>query len=151
MELAIFIGLQASGKSTFYKQQFYNTHIRLNLDMLRTRHRENILMLACLGTKQSFVIDNTNPTPESRANYIPLARSHQFQVTGYFFRSTVQESLARNAQRPTKERVPEIAILATHKKLVLPTYAEGFDRLYYVRMGRTGDFSVEAWGEVNEV
>ena len=145
MEMAIFIGIQASGKSTFYKQQFYNSHIRLNLDMLRTRHRENLLMLACLGAKQAFVIDNTNPTPEVREPYITLARSHDFQITGYYFQSSVDESLNRNAKRHPKEQVPDVAIYATHKKLVLPDYTEGFDKLYYVRVGRTGDFSVEEW------
>ncbi|QDU55829.1 hypothetical protein Pan181_20260 [Aeoliella mucimassa] len=40
MEVVVFIGLQASGKSTFYKQRFVDTHMRLNLDMLRTRYRD---------------------------------------------------------------------------------------------------------------
>ena len=30
MELVIFMGVQATGKSTFYKQRFMDTHIRLN-------------------------------------------------------------------------------------------------------------------------
>jgi len=146
MEMAIFIGIQASGKSTFYKQQFYNTHIRLNLDMLRTRYRENLLMLACLGAKQAYVIDNTNPTPQEREPYITLAKSHNFQISGYYFRSSVDESLQRNKKRHPREQVPDVAIYATHKKLILPDYAEGFDKLYYVRMGKIGDFSVKEWG-----
>ena len=62
----IFMGLQASGKSSFYLQNFYKTHIRLNLDMLKTRHREDILFEACLVAKQPLVIDNTNPTIDDR-------------------------------------------------------------------------------------
>ncbi len=46
MELLLFIGGQASGKSTFYHQRFRDTHLRINLDMLRTRHREAILLKA---------------------------------------------------------------------------------------------------------
>ena len=61
MELIIFIGCQASGKSTFFKRYFSDTHIRLNLDMLKTRHRERILFQACLAAKQKCVVDNTNP------------------------------------------------------------------------------------------
>ena len=34
MEAVIFIGLQASGKSTFYRQRFFRTHVRTNMDML---------------------------------------------------------------------------------------------------------------------
>ena len=38
MQLIIFVGLQSSGKSTFYLDKFIDSHIRLNLDMLKTRN-----------------------------------------------------------------------------------------------------------------
>ena len=66
MQLIIFCGVQASGKSTFYQQYFSNTHLRLNLDMLKTRHRENLLFEAALASKTKIVIDNTNPNIEAR-------------------------------------------------------------------------------------
>jgi hypothetical protein len=47
MEAAIFIGIPAAGKTTFYRERFFETHMRLSLDMLRTRHREMLLMRAC--------------------------------------------------------------------------------------------------------
>lgn len=53
MEAVIFVGLQGSGKTTFFKEQFFDTHIRINLDMLRTRHREEIVFQACLEAKRS--------------------------------------------------------------------------------------------------
>ena len=56
MNMILFIGIQATGKSEFYKRNFYKTHIRINLDMLKTRHRERILIGACLTAKQPFVI-----------------------------------------------------------------------------------------------
>ena len=78
MKGVIFMGLQASGKSSFYLQQFYDTHIRLNLDMLKTRHREQLLFRACLTAKQPLVIDNTNPTLEDRRRYIPVQHGINF-------------------------------------------------------------------------
>jgi predicted kinase len=69
MEAIILMGLQGAGKSTFYQTYFFNTHIRINLDMLKTRHREKTLLQACLEAKQSFVIDNTNPKFEDRSRY----------------------------------------------------------------------------------
>lgn len=33
MEAVIFIGLQASGKSSFYKERFFSTHVWINLDL----------------------------------------------------------------------------------------------------------------------
>jgi predicted kinase len=44
MEAVILIGIQGSGKSTFCRERFFNTHIRINLDMLKTRHRERYLV-----------------------------------------------------------------------------------------------------------
>ena len=69
MEAIIFIGLQAAGKSSFYRLRFIDSHIRLNLDMLRTRHREQLLFRACLEAKQPVVIDNTNPGKLDREIY----------------------------------------------------------------------------------
>lgn len=37
VEGIIFVGIQPSGKSTFYHDRFSNTHLRINLDMLKTR------------------------------------------------------------------------------------------------------------------
>ncbi len=64
MESILFIGIQATGKSTFFREQFFATHVRINLDMLKTHNRERILLAACLEAKQPFVIDNTNLTRE---------------------------------------------------------------------------------------
>src|SRR5215831_19902644 len=86
MQAVIFIGIQASGKSSFYLSRFFRTHIRINLDMLKTRHREDILLRACIEAKQRFVVDNTNPTVESRAKYM-IAKQAGFQMVGYYFQS----------------------------------------------------------------
>ena len=85
MEAVIFIGIQGSGKSTFYKERFVDTHIRINLDMLKTRHREQYLVNACIVAKQAFVVDNTNPTRADRSRYIEPAKAAGFKVIGYYF------------------------------------------------------------------
>jgi len=140
----IFTGLQASGKSTYFMQSFYKTHLRLNMDMLRTRHREKILFSACLESKQPVVIDNTNPTRDDRAKYIADFKSHKFEVVGYYFASSIQDCLNRNASREGKEKIPDIGIQSTYSKLEIPSYAEGFDKLFYVTMN-DGDFTVSEW------
>jgi len=40
MEAIIFIGIQATGKSTFFQQRFFATHVRINLDMLKRLYWE---------------------------------------------------------------------------------------------------------------
>ena len=74
MEAVIFVGLQGAGKSTFYRERFFDTHLRISLDLLRTRHRERRLLQFCVETGLRFVVDNTNPTRAERAVYIRAAR-----------------------------------------------------------------------------
>jgi len=143
VEAVVFVGIQASGKSSFYRARFYDTHLRINLDMLKTRHREQLLLRACIEAKQPFVVDNTNPSVEERARYIELARSGGFRVVGYYFRLQPKEALARNNQRTGKARIPEKGILGTHKRLRVPTVEEGFDELYHVYIDAAGFFLVE--------
>jgi predicted kinase len=145
VQLVIFVGIQAVGKSTFYLRRFFRTHVRINLDMLRTRHRERLMVQACQSAKQPFVVDNTNPTIADRQRYIPTARAAGFEVIGYYFQSDVDACLARNDARPDDEQVPEAAILGTYKRLEIPKIEEGFDQLYYVRTGQNGEFVVEEW------
>lgn len=142
MECVIFIGIQASGKSTFYKEKFFTTHLRINLDMLRSRHRENIFLEASIRTSLPFVVDNTNPTIEERKKYIELARQHKYKVIGYYFEPDYDLSYERNEQRQGKDKVPEVGIKSTLKKLQTPCYSEGFDELYWVR-SLNGGFEVE--------
>ncbi len=143
MEAIIFVGVQGSGKTTFYLERFFATHLRLSLDLLRTRHRERLLVEACIAAKQPFVVDNTNPTVEERARYIAPARAAGFRVVGYHFDLPIAVCLARNAARQGKQRVPVPGIYGTRKRLQPPTLAEGFDALYTVRQGESGDLLVE--------
>lgn len=148
VELILLMGIQASGKSTFCRERLFSTHIRLNLDMLRTRHREAILLHACLEAKAKFVIDNTNLTRADRARFIAPARAAHFAVHGFFFESRVADSIARNAGRSGKARVPDSAIRHSSAKLEPPDLAEGFDTLSMVRISaETGEFLVEPWNE----
>ena len=78
MEAIIFCGIQASGKTTFYKENFFKTHVRISLDLLNTRRKEDIFLRTCLQTQQRFVIDNTNPTKKERLPYIEKAKAFKF-------------------------------------------------------------------------
>lgn len=144
MEAVVLCGIQASGKSSFCRERFFATHVRLNLDMLRTRHREEIILRACLDAKQPFVVDNTNPGRDDRARYIEAARGAGFRVVGYYFESRLADSLTRNAGRPAGQQVPEVGIKGTAGRLEIPAKSEGFDELFYVRLTAAG-FEVLEW------
>jgi len=144
MEAIILVGVQGSGKTTFYRQRFFDTHVRINLDMLRTRHREKLLLAACLAAKQPFVVDNTNPLPADRARYIGLAREAGFRVVAYFLESTLREAIQRNNQRVGKQKIPVPAVAGTFRKLQPPTLDEGFDVVYRVTISPEGAFVIRS-------
>lgn len=148
MECIIFTGVQASGKSTFYLEHFYKTHMRINLDMLKKRSREDIFLQACVEGNQRVVIDNTNPTALERQKYIELFKKHHFKIVGYFFDATLEESLSRNAKREGKENIPKRGVESTFYKLQEPTFDEGFSDLYRVTIEENKFKIVEISNEV---
>jgi len=147
MTTVILIGIPASGKSTFCKGRFFNTHVRISLDMLKTRHREKLLFQACIAAKQSFVIDNTNASTVERKRFIQPAREAGFKVIGYYFSSRIQDALERNHQREGSAKIPDKGVLGVAGRLELPTKAEGFAELWYVRMDGSGGFIIEEWND----
>lgn len=142
MEAVVFVGIQASGKTSFYLARFVRTHVRISLDMLHTRHREAILLRACLEAKQPFVVDNTNPTAAERARYLLPAKGARFRTVGYYFPPDLETCLERNAARPARERVPPKGVVGTLHRLEPPTLAEGFDEIFAVVPDGTDGFSV---------
>ena len=147
MEAIIFVGIQATGKSTFYRRRFFDTHVRINLDMLRTRHRERILLRACIDAKQPFVIDNTNTLLAERARYIAPARAAGFRIVGYYFQSSLHVALERNRQRSGNALIPDKGVVMMYRRLQQPRFDEGFDHLYYVAIAASGEFTVREWIE----
>jgi predicted kinase len=142
MEAIIFIGIQGAGKTTFYVERFLHTHVRLSLDLVRTRRRLERLMDACIETRQPFVLDNTNAGAAERATVIALARTAGFRVVGYFFEPDLAGSLRRNERRGGRQAVPKKGLFGTLKRLEPPIAEEGFDELFTVRIDDLAGFVV---------
>ena len=113
-------------------QNFFHTHVRINLDMLKTRNRERRLLEYCFETKQRAVVDNTNVKKEDRADYILQGKANQFKIVGYFFKADVRTCVERNSARAGKQQIPLVGIYSKAKQLELPSYHEGFDQIFYV-------------------
>jgi predicted kinase len=148
MEVVIFIGLQATGKSTFYRQYFATTHELISKDLMSRRGKENRQVQSidiALAANKSIVIDNTNPRAIDRTNIINQSRNYQVKIIGYYFASKVSESLERNSKRTGKALVPDVGIFSTAKLLVKPEYTEGFDELFYVQIGTETEFIITPW------
>lgn len=142
MEAVILIGVQGAGKSTFYKQRLFDSHLRISLDLVRTRNRERVLLQACLASGQKFAIDNTNVRAAERAMYIAAAKAAGFRVTGYFFDVELKDALRRNGERAGAAKVPVPGVIGTFKRLQRPALEEGFDALYVVGRDENDAFTV---------
>jgi predicted kinase len=138
MECVILIGLPASGKSTFFRERFAATHDHISKDLLRNnrrpQRRQEHLIAESLASGRSVVVDNTNPSAAVRAPIITIAKKHGAEVSGYFFLTEAGDALRRNRAREGRDRVPDVAIFTVRKRLEPPTAAEGFDRLFAVKM-----------------
>jgi predicted kinase len=132
LSLVILIGLPASGKSTYFRQHFAATHVHVSKDVLPRGARQETLIDAALKAGKSVVVDNTNPSPDARAPLIALGRRHGARIVGYFFEIDVKTALVRNRQREGKARVPDVALFVTRKKLLPPSYDEGFDEIHVI-------------------
>ncbi len=145
----IMIGIQGSGKSEFCRRYLPDIE-RINLDTLKTRNNENRMIADCHARAVDYVVDNTNPTKNDRARYIPAAKAKGYRVIGYFMQSRLQECIARNNLRQGKAVVPAKAIAMTSNRLELPSLDEGFDELYFVANDGT-EMEVSEWRENDEL
>jgi len=145
-ELVIFVGLQAAGKTSFYRQRFAGTHLHVSKDLMprsaRDKHARQLAQVeSALGAGEKVVLDNTNPRAAERAALVEIAHRHGARAIAYFFPPQVADSIRRNAARTPS--VPKVAIFTTLKKLEPPAAAEGFEQIFDVRAGEDGSFSVE--------
>jgi hypothetical protein len=73
-ELAVLIGLQASGKTTFYHRHLATTHAHVSKDLwpnARRRERRQLAAVdALLADGRDVAVDNTNPSVVERAGLL---------------------------------------------------------------------------------
>jgi predicted kinase len=143
MEAVVFCGVQGSGKTTLYRERFLDTHVRVSMDLLRTRAREAAFVRLCVESGQRFVVDNTNPTPADRGRYVEPARAGGFRVIGYLVEVDRSLALARNAERTGRARVPVAGVVGTDRRLLRPTSEEGFDELWHATATPEGGWRIE--------
>ena len=134
MQLIMFVGIPGCGKSTFYKEQFFNSHVRLSLDLLNTRNKQQRFLNLALSLQQRVIIDNTNVLREERNKYITQAKEKRYEVVGYYFDSNISDCLQRNEKRSGKDRIEKVGVIAKFKQLQPPSLDEGFDKLYFVKI-----------------
>jgi len=159
VELVIFIGIQASGKTTYYRRRLAGEYSHVSLDNWRgkgaVRVKERAAVMAALvaaadseGAIRGVVVDNTNVTAAARRRYFACAGDFARQAgrpvrfVAFFFDADLPACLARNQRRPPPNQagpgtpyfVPPPAIAAFARQLEPPRFDEGFDRIVRVRI-----------------
>lgn len=151
LEVVILIGLQASGKTTFYQQRLAADHAHVSKDAFpkaRNRQRRQMRLIHdALAAGRSVVVDNTNPSPEEWQPIMAVARQHAARVVGCWFPPDVVVSMSRNAVRSVKTRVPDVGVYATLTRLRRPRLVDGFDELHVVESDGTGGFTIRPMNE----
>ncbi|MFE9694301.1 AAA family ATPase [Micromonospora sp. NPDC005806] len=146
LEVAILIGLQASGKTTFRRRMLTDSHVAVSKDDFpNARHRQRRQMRMvneALAGRRCVVVDNTNPSPREWQPLIEAARAHGALTVGYWFPPDLPAVLVRNSARENRARVPDVGLYDTLKRLRCPRQDDGFDRLYEVRFDGSGGFQV---------
>lgn len=131
INLIIFIGLQASGKSTFYRSYFSN-YFLISKDLIKNNKekKQRQLLVQALQGEKSIVVDNTNPSKKDRQSIIEIGKQFGAKIIGYYFQTDFQECCRRNSLRANP--VPLVGLKATAKKLETPFLDEGFDEIVLV-------------------
>lgn len=140
-QAVIFVGLQGSGKTTYFADHFAGTHAHISRDIQGTPERESALIRECLRSGRSFVVDNTNATRAVRAPYIREAKAAGFDVVCCYFDIPVRTAIGRNNHRKDKRAVPVPAILRTAKQLEAPSVDEGFAEICTITQERAREKS----------
>jgi predicted kinase len=138
LELILFVGLPASGKSTFYRERFAASHVLVSKDLMPNNRRRSArqleLVTAALREGRSVVVDNTNTRRADRAELLALARAWQIPARVYHFTATLESCLERNRGRQGRARVPDVALFTAKKQLEPPGDDEGFTVCYEVTL-----------------
>jgi predicted kinase len=147
VDVAVLVGLQASGKSTFYARHLSGRYERVSKDVMargaRNKQRRQMRQVSeALAAGRPVAVDNTNPSPREWGPLVEAAHAHGATVTAYWFPPDLAGSLRRNAAREGRNRVPDVGVFATLKRLRRPSPADGFDAVREVRFDGRGGFDV---------
>lgn len=130
--MVVMTGYSGSGKSTLSKQLPAE---RINQDTLKTKAKCLSTCRKLLVQGKSVVIDKTNPSVSSRAEFTALAKEAGIPYVSIYVSTPFEESIARNKQRAVETGVKEVPMIAYYKyrkEFQEPSMEEGFSKVYKI-------------------
>ncbi|KAL4881478.1 polynucleotide kinase 3 phosphatase-domain-containing protein [Aspergillus karnatakaensis] len=148
LELVIFCGSPAAGKSTFYWNYLEPLdYERVNQDILKSRPKCIKVAKEHLAAKRSVVVDNTNADLNTRAQWIDVSKEFNVPIRCVYFSASPALCKHNNAVRAAntdlnpekRDLVPGVAFGDFSKRFQEPTLAEGFQDIICIDFQFRGD------------
>lgn len=136
-QMIMTVGIPACGKSTYIKKHFYDTHMRVNLDMIKQGHKEHTILTSIMSTGINVVIDRTCLTANIRKQFINLALIYEYSIDVYDFEYDIEECIKRDKTRERKVTSHVIIMLAGQYEK--PKLSEGITSITTVKFHKTLD------------
>ncbi|RLL94541.1 hypothetical protein CFD26_104270 [Aspergillus turcosus] len=156
-ELVIFCGSPGAGKSTFYWNHLEPLgYERVNQDNLKTRQKCIKVAKEFLAAGSSVAVDNTNADPNTRAEWVRVAKEFNVPIRCIHFTSPPELCKHNNAVRAanrslnpeSRPSLPGIAFGDFLKRFKEPTLDEGFSDIVRVDFRFQGDEEARRiWGQ----
>ncbi len=127
-DLIIMIGFPGSGKSTFINKYLANYEI-ISLDNEKTISKCLKLLNKYMEEGKNIVIDNTNPSKDSRKKFIDIAIKNKYNTRCFKMLTTENHSMHNNYYRylyKNQKFVPTLVYNMYKKKYEEPELSEGF-------------------------
>ncbi|KAI0393237.1 DNA kinase/phosphatase Pnk1 [Xylariaceae sp. FL0594] len=137
-DIVLFCGPPGAGKSTFYWKHLKPLgYERVNQDTLKSRAKCFKAAAEYLEEGNSIVIDNTNPDPDGRKEWIQLAKKHNVPIRCVWFKipkalcehNDVVRALNKSLNPEARTALPPLAFNGYFARLREPTVKEGFQHV----------------------
>ncbi|KAK3346958.1 polynucleotide kinase 3 phosphatase-domain-containing protein [Lasiosphaeria hispida] len=140
-DMILFVGNPGAGKSTFFWRHLEPLgYERINQDILKSKDKCFKAAADLLKDGESVVIDNTNPDPSIRAQWIELASKHKVPIRCVWFKTPMQlcehndavRSLNKLLNPESRQSLPKLAFNGFGSRFKEPKLKEGFQDILEV-------------------
>ncbi|CCC09567.1 unnamed protein product [Sordaria macrospora k-hell] len=156
-ELILFVGPPGAGKSTFYWRHLKPLgYERVNQDVLKSKDKCFKAAAEYLKEGDSVVVDNTNPDPDTRKQWVELAQKQGVPVRCVWFRTPLvvceHNDAVRSLNKPlnpeSRTSLPKLAFNGFNARFKEPKAKEGFQDVTEVDFKFRGTKEeYEIWGK----
>ncbi|KAI1337342.1 DNA kinase/phosphatase Pnk1 [Xylariaceae sp. FL0016] len=155
-DVVLFCGPPGAGKSTFYWTHLKPLgYARVNQDSLKSRAKCFKAAAECLDEGSSVAIDNTNPDPEGRREWIDFAKKRNLPIRCVWFKipkalcehNDAVRALNASMNPESRTALPGLAFTGYFSRLRPPATKEGFQDVVEVDFAFQGTREEYAvWG-----